>query len=127
MAKTAENVANVPVQKLKLTPERAIAEIRSLRAGGLFVGNMEFVDKLLTEYDRVVAENNEFGKRDVVLRSDYEQVIEERNDLEEKLYYTQSSDEAYDELVQGTEEPQESRAYEGLAPEPSVVQEGVPS
>ena len=57
MAKTAENVANVPVEKPKLTAERAIAEIRSLRAGGLFVGNMEYVDKLLEDYDRRGREN----------------------------------------------------------------------
>ena len=62
MAKTAENVANIPVEKPKLTTERAIAEIRSLRAGGLFVGNMEFVDKLLVEYDKLLEGKKQLNK-----------------------------------------------------------------
>ena len=35
-----------------LSPEKAIAEIRNLRAGKLVVGNMEYVDLLLAEYDK---------------------------------------------------------------------------
>ena len=103
MAKTAENVANVPVQKLKLTAERAIAEIRSLRAGGLFVGNMEYVDLLLAEYDA-----------EKLIRKEYETSLAIHAGFAE----TENS---------VPDEPQESRAYEGLTPEPSIVQEGVPS
>jgi len=41
--------------KVKLTGEAAIREIRNLRAGKLAVGNMEFVDALLAEYDKLAA------------------------------------------------------------------------
>ena len=99
MAKTAENVANVPVQKPKLTAERAIAEIRSLRAGGLFVGNMEFVDKLLEEYDQKVFE----------IQKQHELVLAQSATIDD-LQRTQSPP----ELVPDRNEP-------------SVVQEGVPS
>jgi len=42
--------------KAKLTGEVAIREIRNLRAGKLAVGNMEFVDALLAEYDKLAAQ-----------------------------------------------------------------------
>ena len=44
------NVVMVP--KVTRTPEQMIQEIRNLRAGGLFVNNMEFVDALLAAYDK---------------------------------------------------------------------------
>lgn len=58
MAKTAESAADkLKAEKPKLTAEQAIKEIRNLRAGGLFVGNMEYVDLLLAEFDRRGREN----------------------------------------------------------------------
>jgi hypothetical protein len=53
MAKTAQ-LKMAPKEVVVLTPEQMIAEVRRLRAGGLFVGNMEFVDALLAEYSKLV-------------------------------------------------------------------------
>jgi len=57
VSKTARaSMYTAPVaEKVVLTPEQAIQEIRNLRAGKLSVGNMEYVDRLLAEYDRARA------------------------------------------------------------------------
>jgi len=47
-----------PKEKIILTPDQAISEIRKLRAGKLFVGNMEYVDHLLQAYDAAILENS---------------------------------------------------------------------
>lgn len=47
-----------PKEQRKISSAEAVAEIRSLRAGGLFVGNMEYVDALLAGHDRLEAEVN---------------------------------------------------------------------
>ncbi len=43
-----------PKEKIVVTQEQAIQEIRNLRAGKLFVGNMEYVDHLLAAYDALL-------------------------------------------------------------------------
>ena len=108
MAKTAENVANVPVQKLKLTAERAIAEIRSLRAGGLFVGNMELVDLLLAAYDAEKLRRQEYQDSLAIFEPSYHAVAKELAELKERL----------NQVALG--------ALNRLS-EPSTVQEGVPA
>lgn len=50
------NVVMVP--KVTRTPDQMIQEIRNLRAGNLFVSNMEFVDALLAAYDAMLGESN---------------------------------------------------------------------
>jgi hypothetical protein len=50
-----------PKEKVILTTEAAISEIRKLRAGRLFVGNMEYVDHLLAAYDAAIAENSKMS------------------------------------------------------------------
>ena len=111
MAKTAENVANVPVEKPKLTPERAIAEIRNLRAGGLFVGNMEYVDLLLAAYDAEKLQRQEYQDSLAIFEPSYHAVAKQLGDLlEEKEKLNQAALGALNRLS-----------------EPSIVQEGVPS
>ena len=51
MAKKPKAIKMAPKEVVALTPRQMIAEVRRLRAGGLFVGNMEFVDALLKAYD----------------------------------------------------------------------------
>ncbi len=46
----------------ELTSEQAIKEIRSLRAGRLFVSNMELVDKLLESYDGAMMAANSLAE-----------------------------------------------------------------
>ena len=108
MAKTAENVANIPVEKPKLTTERAIAEIRSLRAGELFVGNMEYVDKLLAAYDAEKLQRQEYQDSLAIFEPSYHAVAKELSELKEQL----------NKAALG--------ALNRLS-EPSIVQEGVPS
>ncbi len=43
-----------PKEQVILTQEQAIKEIRNLRAGKLFVCNMEYVDHLLAAYDALL-------------------------------------------------------------------------
>lgn len=56
-SKTARSseVKNAPKEKVKLTPEKAIQEIRNLRAGKLAVLNAEYIDLLLADYDAALA------------------------------------------------------------------------
>lgn len=56
LSKTAKAsmVQTVSKAKVEWTPENAIPEIRRSREAKLFVGNMELVDVLLAEYDRLV-------------------------------------------------------------------------
>ena len=49
----ASVVQTAPKAKLIWTPDNAIPEIRRSREAKLFVGNMELVDVLLGEYDRM--------------------------------------------------------------------------
>lgn len=51
MAKTAHKPQMAPKEVPTLTREQMIAEVRNLRAGNLFVGNMAYVDALLAAYD----------------------------------------------------------------------------
>ncbi len=55
------NVVVVP--KVTRTPEQMIQEIRNLRAGNLFVSNMEYVDVLLRGYDIACEQVNAFKLR----------------------------------------------------------------
>jgi len=50
----ASAVKTVSKETVELTTESAIREIRNLRAGKLFVSNMEYVDKLLEAYDQLL-------------------------------------------------------------------------
>jgi pyruvate/oxaloacetate carboxyltransferase len=69
MAKTAEREVKTPKEVLELTPEQKIAEIRNLRAGGLFVGNMTYVDALLAAYDSEKAAVLHLGQATAALLS----------------------------------------------------------
>lgn len=53
MAKTG--IRQEAKEKFVLTAEVALKEIRNLRAGKLFVSNMQYVDFLLAEFDHIVA------------------------------------------------------------------------
>lgn len=55
----ASEVKNAPEEKVKLTPEKAIQEIRNLRAGKLAVLNVEYIDLLLGQYDAAIQQNSE--------------------------------------------------------------------
>jgi hypothetical protein len=58
-AKAAQAVAAGQVKAAKvITIDQAVLEIRAMRAARLFVGNMEFVDKLLEAHDNCMAINN---------------------------------------------------------------------
>ena len=56
-------------EKATLSNEEMIRQIRISRPpnANLFVGNMLFVDALLTEYDKLVAENKEFKTANTVI------------------------------------------------------------
>jgi len=56
MAKTAHKPQMAAKEVPALSREQMIAEVRNLRAGKLFVSNMEFVDVLLAAYDEAIAE-----------------------------------------------------------------------
>lgn len=86
--------AAMPAKKeAELSPMQAIAEVRQLRAGGLFVGNMRYVDALLAEYDHQVkfAEDGRAAfasleeKNDKVLALLNEHLIVSYNDVEDAV------------------------------------------
>jgi hypothetical protein len=52
-----------PKEKVVLTEEVAIKEIRNLRAGHLAVLNVEYIDLLLAAYDRVSEKYNTLHQR----------------------------------------------------------------
>lgn len=112
MAKTAESAADkLKTEKPKLTAEQAIKEIRNLRAGGLFVGNMEYVDFLLAECDKEKALRKEYQDSLAIFEPSYHAVAKQLGDLlEEKEKLNQAALGALNRLS-----------------EPSIVQEGVPS
>lgn len=51
----SRNTGMVKEEKPKLTDAQMVAEVRKLRAGKLFVGNMEYVDAVLRDRDSLVA------------------------------------------------------------------------
>ena len=56
MAKTAHKPQMAQKEVPTLTRERMIAEVRSLRAGKMFVGNMDFIEALLEAHDEARVE-----------------------------------------------------------------------
>lgn len=54
MAKTAQRAVKTEKEITELSNDDKIKEVRVLRAGKLFVGNMTYIDALLTEYDKEV-------------------------------------------------------------------------
>jgi hypothetical protein len=56
MSRQTQAGQQAPKEQIVLTTEQAIKEIRNLRAGKLFVGNMEYVDHLLAAYDALLAQ-----------------------------------------------------------------------
>jgi len=58
MAKTAHKPQMAAKEVPVLTREQMIAEVRNLRAGKLFVGNMEFIDAVRDGLDQAVAERD---------------------------------------------------------------------
>jgi len=69
MAKSAHKPQMAANEVPALTREQMISEVRNLRAGKLFVGNMDFVDALLEAHDEMEAE------RDKALAAEAEQVF----------------------------------------------------
>ena len=79
-SKTARSseVKNAPKEKVKLTPEKAIQEIRNLRAGKLAVLNAEYIDLLLADYDAALATVQTLaGMRKVLTAVRYAAQVEE--------------------------------------------------
>lgn len=79
-SKTARSseVKNAPKEKVKLTPEKAIQEIRNLRAGKLAVLNAEYIDLLLADYDAALATVQTLaGMRKVLTAFAYARQVEE--------------------------------------------------
>ena len=61
MSRQTQAGQQAPKEQVILTQEQAIREIRNLRAGKLFVGNMEYVDHLLAAYDAAIQENSDLA------------------------------------------------------------------
>lgn len=62
-------------EKIVLTAEQAIREIRNLRAGKLFIGNMEYVDHLLAAYDAAIQQNSDLTNSINTLEADFARVV----------------------------------------------------